>query len=166
MKTRPTKDEYFIAMAKLVATRSTCARRSVGCVLVNSRGHVLATGYNGRAAGLPHCNEVTSSEEPVQFGTIKNFGMPNRCAGASAESGQALDQCEAIHAEQNALLQCRDVYSIEVCYCTTAPCIHCVKLLLNTSCKRIVFEEDYPGDAARLWKEAGRSWERLSAAAD
>ena len=55
---RPPRDTYFMKMAALVAERSTCLRRSVGCVLVNGRHHVLATGYNGVASGLPHCNEV------------------------------------------------------------------------------------------------------------
>jgi dCMP deaminase len=109
-------------------------------VLVNSRGHVLATGYNGVAAGLPHCNE----------------GHP--CAAANAPSGTQLEGCEAIHAEQNALLQCRNVYEIHTCYCTTAPCITCTKLLLNTSCQRIVSLNPYPTSGAELWTKAGRFW--------
>lgn len=131
---RPTKDEYFGVMSYLVATRGTCARRKVGCVLVNDKGHVLATGYNGVAAGVPHCAE----------------GTP--CEGATAPSGTNLDGCQAIHAEQNALLQCRNVYEIETCYCTASPCLTCVKLLLNTSCKKIVFGEEYPHPTAeQLW---------------
>lgn len=55
---RPTKDDYFIQMAGLVSTRGTCIRRQVGCVLVNARGHVLATGYNGVAARQPHCRNT------------------------------------------------------------------------------------------------------------
>jgi deoxycytidylate deaminase len=55
---RPTRDQLYIEMAKLVAQRTTCLRRAVGCVLVNARGHVLATGYNGVAGGQPHCNET------------------------------------------------------------------------------------------------------------
>lgn len=138
---RPSRDEYFMMMAFLVATRSTCARRKVGCVLVNSRGHVVGTGYNGVAAGRPHCNEGLS------------------CEGANAKSGTGLDSCEAIHAEQNALLQCRDVCQIAACYCTASPCITCTKLLLNTSCKRVIFGEEYPHVNAReLWVTSGRDW--------
>ncbi len=72
-----------------------------------------------------------------------------------------LDGCHAIHAEQNALLQCRDVYSIHSCYTTVSPCMTCMKLLLNTGCERIIFTEEYvQPEAARLWQSAGRLWQR------
>lgn len=141
-ESRPTTDDYFLAMAVLVSARGTCVRRRVGCVLVNSHHHVLATGYNGVAAGLPHC-------------------LTSPCNGGSTmPSGTGLDACEAIHAEANALLQCRNSQEIETCYCTTAPCIHCVKLLMNTSCKRIVFIDDYPHSSAskRLWMQVNGQW--------
>jgi len=163
--TRPTRDRYFMAMAQVVATRSTCLRRQVGCVLINERSHALATGYNGVAAGQPHCNEET-----VDLMSTGGFGHPydrftNACPGAFSRSGEDLDLCEAIHAEQNALLQCRDVYQVAVCYTTTAPCLTCTKLLLGTSCQRVVFIEPYPQAeaAARLWEEAGRTWAPLGA---
>ena len=144
-------------------------------MLLNARGHVLATGYNGVAAGLPHCNEVTGEvvnpaldrgdgtyreAEHWERDTIHVFG--HACSGANSPSGTNLDGCQAIHAEQNALLQCRDIYQIHTCYVTASPCMTCVKLLLNTSCERIVFVEEYPHSAAReLWTGAGRAWERL-----
>jgi dCMP deaminase len=138
---RPSKDQWAMDLALVTAKRATCLRRQVGCVLLNARGHVLATGYNGVAAGQPHCSE----------------GHP--CAGAQALSGQGLDACQAIHAEQNAMLQCRDVYSIHTAYVTASPCITCCKLLLNTTCTRIVFLEPYPHPEARvLWESAGREW--------
>lgn len=200
---RPTKDEYFLRMSELVATRATCFRRAVGCVLTNERGHVLATGYNGVAAGRPHCNEkrvgwvgdadvgpmrynmdalpgadpdsarvVRGEPQLVEVpsrkaakGKVRNRGTalpgswvvdfyPHRCAAAHAASGTQLDGCGAIHAEQNALLQCRDVFAISVCYCTNEPCITCVKLLLNTSCQRIVAGSTYAGSGRALWEAA------------
>lgn len=140
---RPTRDETWLNVAAEVARRSTCLRRAVGCVLVDARGHVLATGYNGRAAGQPHCNEV-------------RFGHTWECKGVTAASGENLDGCEAIHAEQNALLQCRDVYAVDTCYVTVSPCLTCVKLLMNTGCRRIVFTERYTHDEAaeKLWRES------------
>ena len=131
-------DPYFLRMAALVSARSTCARRSVGAVLVSARRHVLATGYNGRPSGERHC---------------AGLGDAQPCPAASAASGTHLDGCEAIHAEQNALLQCRDVYAIATCYVSVSPCVHCVKLLMNTTCQRIVFAEPYAHDAAakELW---------------
>ena len=131
--TRPRADDYFLDMARLIATRGTCRRRKVGCVLVNSRRHVLATGYNGVPSGFYHCTDAP-------------------CPGADYVSGEGLDKCEATHAEQNALLQCHDVHDIHTAYITCAPCVHCVKLLLNTSCKRIVFGERYTPQAEELWK--------------
>ncbi len=183
---RPTLDQYFTQMATLVATRSTCLRRSVGCVLVNARGHVLATGYNGVAKGLPHCNEekvlriihpdtpawlLHNLKEGKEYSDEYLYAHrvhierthPHACSGARAESGTNLDGCGAIHAEQNALLQCRDVWAIETCYATTLPCLTCAKLLLNTSCQRIVYLEEYPHAEAvtTLWRSAGRSIERF-----
>lgn len=131
---RPSHDEYFMRMANLVATRATCLRRSVGCVLVNSRNHVLATGYNGVAAGAPHCNELVIVELPM----LSEHTYPHACPGARALSGTNLAECAAVHAEQNALLQCRDVYQIAAAYITVAPCESCLKLFLNTLCERIV----------------------------
>jgi dCMP deaminase len=130
MTIRIPSDWYFLKMANLASERATCKRRKVGCILVNSKKHVIATGYNGVAAGQEHC-------------------IDNPCEGAQLKSGEGLDKCEAIHAEQNALLQCRDVYDIQTVYCTLSPCIHCLKLLLNTSAQRIVFMEKYV-DADRL----------------
>lgn len=139
---RPDKDTYFLRMAELVATRATCLRRAVGCVLVNDLGHVLATGYNGVAAGLPHCNEADE----------------HTCAGSMADSGTNLEGCEAIHSEQNAMLQCRDVQEIATAYVTTPPCITCTKLLMNTGCRRIVCLGTYPASGHDLWRKTGREW--------
>ena len=156
---RPTKDEWGIELARVTARRATCLRRHVGCVLVDIRGHVLATGYNGVAAGLPHCNEET--QWISQDGGYSVYG--HACSGARSPSGTNLEGCQAIHAEQNALLQCRNVWEIHTCYVTVSPCVSCVKMLLNTSCTRIVFGEKYPHDAARqLWEESGRAWIKLS----
>lgn len=134
-------DAFFIKLAELVAGQATCPRRSVGCVLINARKHIIATGYNGVASGMLHCTEV-------------------QCPGAELASGTGLEACEAIHAEANALLQCKDVYEIDTAYVTASPCIHCTKMLLNTSCRRIVYSEEYPHSASRdLWLRAERLWE-------
>lgn len=146
---RPSRDEVYIKMATLIAERSTCARRDVGCILVNKEGHVLATGYNGVPAGMKHCKDAFLDE--------------HKCSSADAKSGKDLDSCRAIHAEQNALLQCKDVTEIETCYSTTQPCVHCIKLLLNTSCKRIVYIDKYPHHLAeQMWSDAGREMMQIS----
>ena len=134
-------DWYFLKMALLTAQRGTCARRKVGCILVNQKKHVIATGYNGNPAGQKHCIDYP-------------------CKGATAKSGSDLELCEAIHAEQNALLQCKNVYEIHKVYCTVSPCIHCIKLLLNTSAQHIIFCEEYINQEGKaLWmKTNGLSW--------
>lgn len=141
---RPTSDEYFLTMAILASMRGTCARRRVGCILTNTQNHVIATGYNGVASKQPHCTSIP-------------------CPGAMAETGKDLDKCYAIHAEQNALLQCKDVREIFTCYTTVAMCVTCTKLLLNTGCKRIVFLEPYQQSniSEKLWKAAGGQWIQL-----
>lgn len=136
---RISTNEYFMAIAKLVAARGTCIRRKVGCVLVNGHKHIIATGYAGVPSGFDHC-------------------VDKPCPGALSTSGTGLDKCQAVHAEQNALLQCSNIFNIEACFTTTSPCIHCIKLLLNTSCKIILYEEKYPGfeNVAELWQSSGR----------
>ena len=137
---RPPADFYFLRMAKLVSERGTCIRRKVGCVFVNKKNHIIATGYNGNPSGFNHCIDYP-------------------CLGSKSKSGEDLDKCEAIHAEQNALLQCKDVYDIDRVYTTLEPCVHCIKLLLNTSAKQIIFGEKYVHDLARsLWEISGRGY--------
>ena len=134
------RDEYFLQMALLVAQRATCVRRKVGCVLTNHYGHVLATGYNGVAAGRRHC-------------------IDRPCAGADLPSGEGLHLCEAVHAEQNALIQCRDTTTIHSAYCTASPCMLCLRMLMNTSCERLLFREVYPHpEAETQWRASGREW--------
>lgn len=158
---RLTFDQWAMGLAKLTAQRSTCCRRQVGCVLFNERGHVMSTGYNGVASGMPHCNdEGARTYEGWGEPTLPTY--PNACPGATSQSGTNLDGCLAIHAEQNALLQCRDPYHIHSCYVTVSPCMTCVKLLMNTSCRKIVFAEEYPHQEAReLWLSADGEWIHL-----
>jgi dCMP deaminase len=153
---RPDKDEYYLIMAAAASLRSTCARRKVGCVLVDDNNRIMATGYNGPARGAAHCIDYP-------------------CAGAHLPTGMGLDLCEAIHAEVNAIAYCRDVYKIKTCYCTTSPCVSCTKMLLGTSCSRIVFLDEYAHSPAQLlWTNSTldpggkrREWvHRSSAAAD
>jgi dCMP deaminase len=134
LRRRLDKDTRFLAQALVVSTGATCARRRVGCILVNKAGIVLSTGCNGPASGEAHC-------------------IDHPCPGAEMASGTGLGKCEAVHAEQNALMQCEDVSAIDTAYCTTSPCEHCVKMLLNTGCLRVVFLDAYPGseESRALW---------------
>lgn len=163
---RPSLDEYLMSLALIAARRTTCIRRGVGCVLANARGHVLSISYNGVAAGLPHCNSEALAPFPNMASHVNKSGkrtyFPNACVGHDLPPGQ--DNCEAVHAEQNALLQCRDPNEISTAYVTLSPCKPCVKLLLNTPCQRIVFYEEHATlEAYALWVDkAGREWINLS----
>lgn len=151
---RPTRDQTGLALAAIWAKRGTCSRRQVGCVLFDAHGVELSSGYNGPAAGEPHC-----------------FDRP--CPGAGLPTGTGLELCEAIHAEANALLFCPDVRLVHTAYVTTSPCLHCVKLLMNTGCRRIVFSHRYTHDDAsrELWTRGkapehilgntDRTWEHI-----
>lgn len=109
--------ETMLQVAATLARRATCRKLAVGCVLTDRWGRILATGYNGVPRGMVHCTDFA-------------------CPGACAPKGS--DLCEAVHAEQNALLQCQEPDKIEVCYVTHFPCMRCIKTLLNTGCQRIV----------------------------
>jgi dCMP deaminase len=155
--TRPSKDDTWLNVAMELSRQSTCLRRAVGCVLLDARGHVTSTGWNGVASKQPHCNEVTG----WAHGAIGDMDVYDyACPGARSSSGTNLDACQAIHAEQNALLQCANVYDLSTCYVTHSPCVACTKLLMSTSCNRIVFLDRYAHDevARKLWESMDRAW--------
>jgi len=113
-------DEYFMNIAREVATRSTCARKHVGSVIVRDKT-ILSTGYNGSVRGLPHCDEV----------------------GHMMEEGHCV---RTIHAEQNAIIQAaKNGTRIDdsAIYVTASPCWQCFKSIANSGIKRIVFGEFY-----------------------
>lgn len=123
MTSRLGKDTYFLEIAKTVAQRSTCPRRQVGCILVDSKNHIVATGYNGVPTGFVHCIDTP-------------------CPGAQYPSGEGLDHCEAIHAEVNAFLQLRSDDELTA-YMTVLPCFTCGKMFANSRVKKIVALEKY-----------------------
>lgn len=170
--TRPTLDEWGLRLALVVASRGTCGLRRVGCVLLDGVGHVLSTGYNGAPAGEPHCAHPPAPR-CRGCGAERRWykdGYFLRCVVCGDDASRDTDttpsdpgNCVALHAEWNALLQCPDPRRILTAYVTAQPCVTCVKLLLNTSCRRVVFIEEYPhSDARELWTKSGRAWIRLS----
>lgn len=135
---RPSWDEYFMNIAKLVSERSTCLRRHVGAILVKDR-RILATGYNGAPKGLAHC-------------------LQRGCLRETIPSGQRHELCRGVHAEQNAIIQAAVAgVSIEgsTLYCTNQPCVLCAKMLINAGIAKIYFAGSYPdGLAKELLEEA------------
>lgn len=131
--TRLPRHHAMMELATVIAQRSTCRRRRVGCVLTDAWGRVLSMGHNGAPRGHAHC-----IDEP--------------CPGANSPSGEGLDLCEAVHAESCALIFCPDIMKVDTCWVTASPCVHCVKLLMNSTCQMIVFLEEYPHpESKNLW---------------
>lgn len=136
MSSRPTRTEYYLAMLKLVASRSTCARRAVGAIITDKEGHVLSTGYNGVPANFEHCVDVP-------------------CRGATDKPGDNT-YCMAVHAEQNAIMQCHNLDSASTIYVTCTPCFSCAKMVANTKITLVIAEQDYADQRGKdVLSEAG-----------
>ncbi len=146
--TRPSWDEYFMEITRLVASRSTCLRRHVGAVIVKDK-QILATGYNGAPSGLAHCLEVGCLRDQL--------GIP---------SGQRHELCRGLHAEQNAIIQAAS-HGVSIrsatLYCTDLPCIICTKMIINAGITRVVYEGGYADDLAHtMWEESKVTLEQFS----
>lgn len=140
--------DYFMNITYLVSERSTCTRRRVGAVAVKDK-RILATGYNGAPAGVPHCLEAGCLRQQL--------GIP---------SGQRHEICRGLHAEQNVIIQAA-VHGINIAgaelYCTTHPCVLCSKMLINCGIRHICYAENYPDKlASTMLHEAGVTVERLT----
>jgi dCMP deaminase len=138
---RPSWDEYFLDIAELVSSRSTCMRRKVGAVVVKNK-QVLATGYNGAPSGVQHCEKTGCIRQQMNI-----------------PSGERHELCRALHGEQNAFLQAaRHGVSLDegTLYITTQPCSICAKMIINAGIKKIVFKGSYPDEfALSFLEEAG-----------
>lgn len=139
-KLRPSWDEYFMDITRVVASRSTCLRRRVGAVIVKDK-RLLTSGYNGAPQGLAHCLEVGCLRERMKVA-----------------SGERHELCRGLHAEQNAIVQAA-LHGVQIAgatlYCTHQPCAACAKMIINAGIRRIVFEHPYPDELARdLLQEA------------
>lgn len=120
---RPSWDEYFMATAVLLSTRSPCERLHVGCVLVSGGkrpNRIVAAGYNGFLPGARHVSRVRDGHEQA-----------------------------TVHAEQNAVADAaRRGSSLEGCvaYVTHFPCINCAKILASAGIAEIRYRLDYRND--------------------
>ena len=131
---RPTWDEYFMATAVLISTRSSCERLNVGCVIVTGgtrKNRIVAACYNGYLPGAPHVSHVREGHEQA-----------------------------TVHAEQNAVADAaRRGSSVEGCvaYVTHYPCINCAKILASAGIAEIRYRLDYKNDplVASMLAESG-----------
>ncbi len=131
---RPSWDEYFMATALLMASRSACGRLHVGCVLVSGGEHanrIVAAGYNGFLPGTPHRSRLRDGHEQA-----------------------------TVHAEQNAIADAaRRGVSVAgaTAYISHFPCINCAKVLAAAGIRVIKYHHDYHNDllVTDLLNEAG-----------
>ena len=137
---RPTWDRYAMNIALVVATRSTCLRRQIGCV-ITINNQIIATGYNGAVSGLHHCAD--------------NHCIRNKL---NIPSGQQPQICAAVHAEMNALLQCASYGPPcrgATLYTTTSPCAICARMIANAGIIRVVSLTEYSDlQAIDVFREA------------
>ncbi len=144
---RPSWEEYFMEIARVVATRATCLRRHVGAVLVKNR-QILATGYNGAPRGVPHCLDI---------GCLRDrLGIP---------SGERHELCRGLHAEQNAIIQAA-YHGVRIrgaeMYCTHQPCVLCAKMIVNAGIEALYYAGDYHDELSlQVFEEAGTRLVRL-----
>ena len=113
---RPDWDDYFMSIAYLTSSRSSCNRLHVGCVIVKDKC-IIGTGYNGFIAGAPHKSIVIDNHEQA-----------------------------TVHSEQNAIANCaRRGISVNdaTIYITHYPCINCFKIICASGIKEIKYSEDY-----------------------
>ena len=138
-------DQYFMDMAKMVATRATCDRLRVGAIIVRDK-RAIASGYNGSVSGDVHCQD----------------------AGCKMADGHCI---RTIHAESNAILQCAR-FGVSTggatLYVTHFPCLSCAKQIIQAGIGKVVYEEAYRVDeyALELFAQAGvemRQLEQLGA---
>jgi dCMP deaminase len=124
---RPGIDDYFMNIAIMVSSRSTCLRRKVGSIIVRGK-QIVSTGYNGAPQGVAHCLDLG-------------------CARDGVPSGERSELCRGAHAEQNAInFSARYGISIEgaTVYTTHFPCSWCAKSIVNAGIRRVVFLNEYP----------------------
>jgi dCMP deaminase len=139
---RPSWDEYFMSIARVVASRSNCVKRRVGAIIALDR-RIISTGYNGTPRGVRNCNEG---------------GCP-RC-NSFAEGGTRLDECLCSHGEENAITQA-SYHGVSVrggvLYTTFCPCLMCTKMIINAGIEEVAYNAAYPlADVSlTLLREAG-----------
>lgn len=124
---RPSWDDYFMALARIVASRATCDRLHAGAVLVKDK-RIVSTGYNGAPPNLGHCDSD----------------------GHLLEEGHCV---RTIHAEHNAILQAAVIGGSSTkgatLYTLYSPCIHCAKYVIAAGVKRVVVGKFYRNEEVR-----------------
>lgn len=145
---RPSWDEYFMNIARQVATRSNCCSRQVAAIIVKDK-RMISAGYNGTPRNTKNCDE----------------GGCGRCWNKvygehTVQAGEKLEECTCSHGEENAIVQA-SYHGVSInggtLYTTFSPCLMCAKMCINSGIVEIVYATEYPlaEIAQNLLKEAG-----------
>lgn len=86
-KYRPSRDFYYLDIAKSVSERSTCMNKHYGAIIVKN-DEIVSTGYNGAPRGRVNCSELCTCYR-IQH---------------SIPRGTRYELCRSVHAEQNAII--------------------------------------------------------------
>jgi dCMP deaminase len=145
---RPSWNEYFIDLAVLASSRSTCLRKQHGAIIVRDR-QVVSMGYNGTPSRITHCETCFREDHNIPHGTMYEL-------------------CRSTHAEANAIVQAAK-HGIAIdgatIYVTGIPCLMCSRLIINAGIKEVITgfdeHEDQMQASIELLKEAGVKWRRV-----
>jgi len=142
---RPSWDEYFLDMVKMVGSRGTCDRGRSGAILVKDK-RILATGHVGSPIGIDHCDDV--GHEMYTITTTTEDGITSRHCLRTA------------HAELNAIANAARfgvAINDATLYCKMTPCYTCAKTIINAGIKRVVTLKDYHAtkQTKNIFKKAG-----------
>lgn len=126
---RPTWDEYFLALSETASMRADCRRRKVGATLVGPDNRVIAHGYNGAIPGLPGCLEGACPRGLLSYSEVP--------------AGAPYTQCIATHAEANALRSAPpERVSGSTMYINTNPCDRCIVVMRSAGVIKIIWPDN------------------------
>jgi dCMP deaminase len=139
-------DQYYMGIAEAVERGADCLGSRVGAVLV-LENRVISTGYNGTPSGFPNCTDKGCVR--CHDSWLFKEGRQSEMSDPNHKSGQALDRCICVHAEQNAFITAAR-YGIHVdgatLYSTQSPCFNCLKEAVQAGVVRVVYKNPYRAD--------------------
>lgn len=127
MSERPTFDETWLEIARVISKRAACTRRQVGSVIVDKDNRVISSGYNGAASGEPHCTDGACPRGKLSYDELP------------ADSSYA--SCIGLHSEANSIVRGGERCIGATLYCTDEPCHECKRLIKAAGIARVVVAE-------------------------
>ncbi len=153
---RPSKDEYYLDLAKSVSRRATCTSTEIGAVIIRD-DQVISTGYNPAPRG-------TKSSQEHGFCLRRKLGIP---------SGHRYEICRSVHAEQNTIINAAragvsllngDMYIFGKRHGSDAlfdanPCFICKKMIINAGLRRVICSQKDGGFKIFLVSDWAKEWQ-------